>query len=202
MILKRLDFENEEQFLWRLGQAKDNGLIDLDWSEIAEIVNKEFRSDESEFRTEAAYRKPYQQAKRFYEANVFSKYNEDTYIEELRNAKHDVRIEKQKLFDERTALTRILREQGRMESMYDIVKRAIDEYQPIRFNYSPVQIEDSDNDLIIHLTDVHCGVSIDSPMNKSASACVYRGLDLSWRIGQFLGPKDVDIVESAFFLCL
>lgn len=42
-------------------------------------------------------------------------------------------------------------------------------------------------------------MNVDSPMNKSASACVYRGLDLSWRIGQFLGPKDVDIVESAFF---
>lgn len=166
MELKKLDFENEEQFLWRLGQAKDSGVLDLDWNEIAEIVNREFRGDESEYRCEAAYRKPYQQAKRFYEADVFKKYSDDSYIEELRSAKHEVRIEKQKLFDERVALTRVLREQGRMESMFDIVKRAIDEYQPIRFNYTPVEIQDSNNDLIIHLTDVHCGVNFDSPLNK------------------------------------
>lgn len=165
MFLKKLENENEEQFLWRIGQAKDNGLVDLDWEEIADIMNRQFRDDESEYRSSSAYRKPYQQAKRFYEANVFSKYEEDAYITELREAKQDIRKEKQKLWDERSALNKILREQGRIESMFDIVKRAIEEYKPINFNYVPSTVPDSDNDLIIHLTDVHCGVDIVSPFN-------------------------------------
>lgn len=166
MNLRREKNENEEQYIWRLGQSKDSGTLDMDWNEISDVINKEFRNDESEFRTEAAYRKPYQQAKRFYEAGVFSKYSEDSYAAELREAKFDIEKEKQKLFDERTALKKILREQGRMESMYDIVKRAIDDYRPVTFDYVPCEIEDSDNDLIIHLTDVHCGMSVDSPFNQ------------------------------------
>lgn len=165
-MFKRLENENEEQFLWRIGQAKDNGLIDLNWDEIATVMNKEFREDISEYLSEAAYRKPYQQAKRFYEAGTFKDLNQDAYIEELRESKHAITKEKQKLFDERTALNKLLREQGRMESMYDIVKRAIDEYRPVNFDYVPSRVDDSDNDLIIHLTDVHCGVDIDSPFNR------------------------------------
>lgn len=165
-MFKRLENENEEQFLWRIGQAKDNGLIDLNWDEIATVMNKEFREDISEYLSEAAYRKPYSQAKRFYEAGTFKDLTQDAYIEELRESKHAITKEKQKLFDERTALNKLLREQGRMESMYDIVKRAIDEYRPVNFDYVPSVVEDSDNDLIIHLTDVHCGVNIDSPFNQ------------------------------------
>lgn len=161
----RLDNENEEQFLWRIGQAKDAGTLDLDWEEIADIMNKEFRDDESEYRCSSAYRKPYQQAKRFYESNVFDKYENDTYINELRETKQEIRKEKQKLFDERSALNKVLREQGRMESMFDIVKRAIEEYKPVQFDYMPSNVPNSDNDQIIHLTDVHCGMNIDSPFN-------------------------------------
>lgn len=164
--LKKKENENEEQFIWRLGQEKDSGILDMDWEEIADVINKECRDDDSEYRNESAYRKPYQQAKRFYEAGVFSKYDDDAYIQELRDAKHEIRKEKQKMFDERTALNRELREQGRRESMFDIMKRAIDEYKPLKFNYVPNIIPDSDNDFIIHLTDVHCGMEIDSVFNK------------------------------------
>lgn len=160
-----MDGENEEQFLWRIGQAKDSGTINLDWNEIADIMNKEFREDESEYRNESAYRKPYQQAKRFFEANVFDKYENDSYVEELRATKQEIRKEKQKLFDERTSLNKTLREQGRMESMFDIVARAIEEYVPTKFEYIPNDVSESDNDLIIHLTDVHCGVNINSEFN-------------------------------------
>lgn len=165
MVIKRLDNENEEQFLWRIGQAKDNGILDLTWTEIADIMNKEFREDVSEYLSEAAYRKPYQQAKRFYEAGIFGNLTNDSYIAELREAKQEVRKEKQKLFDERTAMNKLLREESRRESMYDIVKRAIEEYEPIKFEYIPTKVPDSDNDLIIHLTDIHCGTDIVSPFN-------------------------------------
>lgn len=164
--LKRLETENEEQYLWRIGNAKDKGLIDIGWDEIADLMNREFRADESEYRTEASYRKPYQQAKRFADAGVFFNLTEDAYMRELRFAKQDIRKEKQKLFDERVALNKTIREQSRIDSMYDMVKQAIDDYKPVRFDYTPKECIISDNDLIIHLTDLHCGVNIKSPLNE------------------------------------
>ena len=164
-MIKRLGNENEEQFLWRLGQAKDSGTLDLSWDEIADIMNKEFREDVSEYLTAAAYRKPYQQAKRFLESGVFDNISHDTYIEELRNAKHEARKERQKLFDERVALNKVLREEGRRESMFEIVKRVIDEPDFIEFDYQPAVVSDSDNDLIIHLTDIHGGATINHALN-------------------------------------
>lgn len=180
MNFHRLENENEEQFIWRICSAKENGSLDIDWNGVANIINKEFRSDESEYRSEAAYRKPYQQAKRFYESNVFSQYTDDSYIKEIRTAQQELKKEKYKMFDERHALNKELREQGRRESMFEIMKRAIDEHRPIRFEYTPTKIDDSECDFIIHLTDVHCGMNIDSAFN------VYNKDILKKRLHNFL----------------
>lgn len=165
--LEKLPNENEEQFIWRLGQAKDAGILDLDWTEIAEVINKQFRDDESEYRSEAAYRKPYQQTKRFVEANALNQYkDEDLYIRELRDAKFELRKEKQKMFDERTELNRKLREQARRESFIDLVTERISNVEPLKLNYTDKQIIESDNDIICHITDIHAGIHIDNWYNK------------------------------------
>ena len=198
MEFKRLENENEEQFIWRIGQAKDAGTINLDWNQIADIINKEFRNDESEYRTEAAYRKPYQQARRFIEAGVIKESEPDSYISELRDAKHEVRIEKQKLFDERVALNKILREQSRRESMYDIVKRTIDEYVAAKFSYIPSVSQDSDNDLIIHLTDVHCGAYVSNQFNSFDSEILAKRLKKY--LDEIIGIKNTYNSENAYVI--
>ena len=132
------------------------------WKEITPMVNKElFGDEEDKYRDESAFRKAVKYARDFYEAGVFGN-NEDEYFNKLRIEKQELRKEKQKLFDERTGLNKLLREQSRRE---ELVKRAIDEYEPIVFDYSPAPIIDSDSDMIIHVTDVHCGVNIVSPFN-------------------------------------
>lgn len=166
-ILEKRPNENEEQFIWRLGQAKDSGILDLDWNGIADVINKQFREDESEYKTEAAYRKCYQYTKRFYEAGVFKRYaNEDVYIKELREAKHELRKEKQKMFDERTELNRKLREQARKESFLDLVSNQLSTVEPIPLDYYEDTFIESDNDVLCHLTDLHGGINIDHWYNK------------------------------------
>lgn len=158
VLFERLENENEEQFLWRIGQAKDNGRIDLNWEEIAAVMNKEFRDDVSEYLSEAAYRKPYQQAKRFFEAGTFKDITKDTYIAELRDAKQEVKIEKQRLFDERTALNRILRENARTREDLEKLEKLIKENG--RFSFQPSNNSDvinSENDMIAMLSDFHLG---------------------------------------------
>lgn len=165
--LNRKVGENEEQYLWRLGQAKDSGLIDLDWNEIADIMNREFREDESEYRSESAYRKLYQCAVKLFNAGVFDRYtSEDERIKELLEAKHALQIEKQKLSDERTELNRALREQARKEAYIDLVSRQIQKVEPLKLEYTEKNYRSTDNDLICHITDLHAGIDIDHWYNR------------------------------------
>lgn len=162
MEIKRNQNETEEQFIWRLGQSKDNGQLDLDWDKIAEIINKNFRSDESEYRSEAAYRKPYQQAKRFYEAGVFNKYEGSTYIDELQEAQNELQRERMRLQDERTARNRELRFQARNQNDIDYLTRLIEQQG---FQHLPIiepEVCGHENDLIICLSDLHIGSSYSS----------------------------------------
>lgn len=165
--LNRKVGENEEQYLWRLGQAKDSGLIDLDWNGIADIMNREFREDESEYRSESAYRKLYQCAVKLFNAGVFDKYtSEDERIRELLEAKHALQIEKQKLSDERTELNRALREQARKEAYIDLVSKQIQKVEPLKLEYTEKDYRSTDNDLICHITDLHAGIDIDHWYNR------------------------------------
>lgn len=169
--LHRLENENEEQFIFRLGTAKDDGRLDMSWDEIANIINKEFRTDESEYRTEAAYRKPYQQAKRYFEANVFKKYrDEDSFLKELQIQKQELEKEKVKIRDERNELMRVIREEARKESYKEQIMRSISEYHcnPLSYDESKqfTGILKTDNDLIISCTDIHAGIEIDNYFNK------------------------------------
>lgn len=134
--LQKLENENEEQFVWRLGQAKDSGLLDMSWDDIADIVNKEFRSDESEYRSEAAYRKPYQQAKRYFESGVFNSLSEDKYFKELQLKKDEVYKEKRKLYDQRREYNKLLTSDARAEHLTEeLVKSAnkLNQEQPLVF---------------------------------------------------------------------
>ncbi|WP_243207062.1 hypothetical protein [Mediterraneibacter hominis] len=142
----------------------------MDWNEIANIINKEFRTDETEYRTEAAYRKPYQQTKRFYEAGIFNKLNEDAYFKELQLQKQDLEKERVKTRDERNELRRIIREEARKESYKEQILRSISEYHGIPLDYDKNKqftgILKTDNDLIISCTDIHAGIEIDNYFNK------------------------------------
>ena len=74
----------------------------MSWTELADIINRECRSDELEYRTEAAYRKSYTTAKRFFDAGVLGNSNqEDNYFKELQIQKDAVYKEKRKLYDQR-----------------------------------------------------------------------------------------------------
>lgn len=159
----RLENENYHSYIWRMDELVQSGKYQ-NWKEITPMINKElFGEDESQYRDESAYRKACKYARDFHEAGVFG--GEDEYFNKLRTEKQELQKEKQKLFDERTGLNKLLREQSRREELFNIVKRAIDEYEPIVFDYSPAPIVDSDSDMIIHVTDVHCGVNIVSPFN-------------------------------------
>lgn len=161
---KKFENENEEQFIWRIGKAKDSGTTELSWDDIALIINREFRSDESEYRTEAAYRKRYQQAKQFYEAGVFADLAGNEYINEIRTQQCELKKLKQKLSDERVDYQRTVREQARKESFIELVERVMDRHvKPFAKKESP--IIESEDDMIVCLSDLHAGIEVNNYWN-------------------------------------
>ena len=51
-ILRVLPNETEDECLFRIGEAKRDGLLDLTWTQIADFFNKTFRENDTEYRTE------------------------------------------------------------------------------------------------------------------------------------------------------
>lgn len=92
MSLHKFDYENEEQFIWRLGNAKESGELSLNWEEIADIINRELGYEDRPL-SSAAFRKPYQCAKKFYDAGVFDKNNNTKEHKSIDNIIDDYGIE-------------------------------------------------------------------------------------------------------------
>ena len=200
MTLQRQSNENEEKYLWRLGQAKDAGTLELDWSEIADLMNKEFREDETEYRKESAYRKAYTNAKRFQEAGVFSKYDGDSYVQELLLTKDEVRKEKQKLFDERKALNKISRDSARAEENFlrleELIKESGRSVLPEVHHDSYL----SDNDLVIALSDFHLGETFDNHFGRYDSGIAAERL--AKYLDEILEIQRVHEARNAYVLLL
>lgn len=165
---RRKESENECQYLWRLGQAKDSGQLDADWNEIARLMNSEFGDPDKPY-SEAAWRKPYQQARKFFEAGVFNGLDEDKYFKELQIQKQELAKEQVKVRDERNELRRVIREEARKESYKDQILRSISEHQcnPLEYdeNKQFTGVLKTDNDLLISCFDVHTGIESNNYWN-------------------------------------
>lgn len=75
-ILTKLQNENEVQYLWRIGNAKSSGEINMSWEELTPILNKQCGFHDGDWRGESSWRKKYRAYLEAYE-NVFSKTNND-----------------------------------------------------------------------------------------------------------------------------
>lgn len=150
--------ETESQYIWRLGQAKENGLLDMTWTELAALINKAFREDETLYRSESAYRKQYANAKKF-NSDVFVKTNRndelDEQIRELERKKIQFR-------DERNAWQKQNYIDARVENKLDLLEETLSQLGRTNFEiYEKVNVT-SDNDMLIILSDFHIGQCFNS----------------------------------------
>lgn len=164
--LNRRKDENEEQYLWRVGQLVDSGVYQ-NWDEITDEINEEWR-DEGVYYSSSAYRKPYQYAKRFYEAGVFSKFDEADYAESLNNQKRELEKAKIAFRDERNDWNKQNRIEARIEATLDNLERELRTIGESTFvvdnNY--IGNTSGDNSLIVMLSDLHTGQTFNSPFGR------------------------------------
>lgn len=161
--------ESESEYIRRIGEMKDAGVIGFTWGELADIFNRNLREDGVEY-GESAYRKKYASIKKY--NDEFGYRNIRDEIEQLKELKRELEKEKVKIRDERNEYRRIIREEARKESYKENFINAVIEAinnNPIEFydciNYCEEEAN-GDADLIIPITDVHAGLEVDNFWNK------------------------------------
>lgn len=156
---KRFEGESDDALIFRITGEKDKiG----SWQDVADILNELLGTNY----TSSAFRKKRQYFDVMMGANEHIIFQDKNYIEEMKRERHELFKERQKLSDERTELNRLLRREARKESYLEMVQRVISEdTPPIKMDIQQKQI-DSENSLLIHVTDLHTGIEIDNFKNQ------------------------------------
>lgn len=167
-ILQRLPNETEDQCIWRIGNAKNNGLLgDMTWVEIANFLNKEFREDETKYYDSSAYRKKYKNFLDAYEG-IFSKTNfAEDRMSELEEQANELYKVKKQVQDQRRELRNLLTPEARFENLTEkLIESAghLCEIKPLDFTDYVVNIGDSE--AVIAFADWHYGMTTDNIWNK------------------------------------
>lgn len=131
MLQKQID-ENESQYIWRIGQAKDAGILDLTWGELVPILNRELHIDKTEWRGESAWRKKYRVMQQAYD-DIFSNMQfSSEYSATIEEQRRELKKEKIKIQTEKLEYNRWLREEARDELITEKIVSAIKELPPLK----------------------------------------------------------------------
>ena len=153
---KKLDNETEEQYLWRIGQLVDSGKIES-WASVNDIVNKEILGDDDTlWRTESAWRKRYQAAKKFYDG-CFSKMEPKEYQDKLDVVNRELARNTIKFRDQRRSWNKQNFMDSRFDEVMDIIEERLDEFARVEFAPHPTPIVDGEDSMIVCLSDLHIG---------------------------------------------
>lgn len=163
MNIERNENETEFDYHKRLiyGKLVDKTLSDMDYGELAEAVYGQAYSPD------VARRMMYGSCKTLAlmeseQAGSLGKLDMDEYDRKI----IELKKERQKLFDQRVAFTKEVRERARQEELNEILIKSVGSGSLPRLNYEPHEIEPSDNDLLVSLNDIHYGAIVDNYWNK------------------------------------
>lgn len=156
--LKRKENESVREYIWRIGQARSDGEIDMTWDELASVMNNECGNDWGE----SAYRKKYTEGLAWWE-QVFSAMQSGDVLDELREERQLVAKERIKLRDERTELNRRLRDDARRDVQLEMILDRLNERGKEVFpeQRSFITANSETKELIICLSDLHIGATFD-----------------------------------------
>lgn len=121
----------------------------MNWEQLTNILNKELNKNESS----SAYRKPYQNAKKYKEEVFIS----DDYIEDLNEVLRALKIEKAKLQTEKLENNKWLRELARDELITEKIVSAIENLKPLTIPKTLLHEEHKNRDAVFCFGDAHYG---------------------------------------------
>lgn len=120
-------------------------------------------------------------------------HDEDT-LSALDSRLIEIQKERYKFFDQRNALHKLVRERSRQEELNEILVEAVQSGNLPQLNYQRVEIEQSDNDLLVSLNDIHYGANVQNYWNTyNSDICremMCRYLDRIISIGETHGSEN------------
>ena len=138
--------------------AKLNKEIDLDWSEIAEELGLDCSSDHLR---KTAY--GIKECHDYFNSKTKEMIAEEEY-QKLLNKEIQLKKEKVKIQDMKAQLNKQIREQARHESVEEILKNKLDEFEPKIIEYK--EAKNNGKSAIALWSDWHYGIEVDSVINK------------------------------------
>ncbi len=161
----RLDDEDEYEYGLRLIETKvEQNPTDLDWSDIVDLLGLNIHYDSLR---KAANVTPYSgyHVMKYYKEKYDKSSVGSEYLGELDRKTIEFQKERQRFFDQRNALNKIVRNMARLDENAEILERAITNGVIPKLVYEPSSIECSDNDLLVSLNDLHFGAYVDNYWN-------------------------------------
>lgn len=189
ILTKRLDNETETHYIWRMGQAKDMGEINLNWIELAEIMNTQLFDDESEYVSDSVFRKMYRTAKRFYDELFLPEFqSEENVDEKLQKQIEELRKERIKTQTANLERNRIERNDARKELYYETIGRYVQALDVPEFKRVECGVE-SDEHYLLTLADIHYGATFSSLKNTYSREIAKERLEI-------LADKTIEFIKK------
>ena len=164
-MYERLENESEYDYGLRLIETKvEQNPADLDWSDIVSLLGLNIHYDSLR---KAANTTPYSgyNVMQYFKAKAASENSESEYLDELDRKVVEFKKERQRFFDQRNELNKVVRKLARSDENAEIIERAVTTGKLPRLN-PPTHISlATDRDLLCSLNDLHYGASIDNYWN-------------------------------------
>lgn len=161
--LTRLPNESDLAYHKRLiyGKLVDGTLADEDYSELSMLLyGKEYSSDSTRKMTYGSLR-----TLQLMDEQAENGITSADLLSDLDTKRMELQKERQKFYDQRSALNKLLRERARQEELNEIITQAVSCGNLKPLNYMPSTPYISDNDLLVSLNDLHYGAVVDNYWN-------------------------------------
>lgn len=162
---EKLENETQYEYGLRLIEIKvEQNPPDLEWSDIVDLTGLGIHYDSLR---KAANVTPYSgyNVMKYFKEKYAKEDSSDSYLDELDQKMLEFKKERQRFFDQRNALNKVVRDLARKDENADILERAIESGMIPRLDYTPGIVEASDNDLLVSLNDLHYGACVDNYWN-------------------------------------
>ena len=192
-ILQKLPTENESQYIWKVGQAKDNGLIDSTWEELTPILNVQCGISEEDFRGSSAWRKRYRVMQQAWD-DVFSQTKFiDEHTANIQEQKDELYKVKRQLFDQRREYNKILASDARADHLTERLIEAASIVPLADYsNMFDFEIQTSEEEAVLCLSDWHYGQTSNNIWNTyNTTICKERVVNLFDKVSSVLQEHNI-----------
>ena len=156
---KRYNGESDEELIYRICENKDQiG----SWQDVANIINELTGNDYGE----STYRKKYQAFRKMLDANQSKFVDSNAQLKEIEIQKRELERKKIQFRDERKAWQKQNFADARVEEKLDKLESELVSLGRTNFNKHDNVSINSDNDMLIILSDLHIGQTFNSIFGK------------------------------------